>query len=165
MKSREILKYINDALIKKFWARVDKSGDCWLWKNKVDNRGYGRFYIKRGTLSSVEASRVSWIIANRIELNKSQFVCHKCDNPPCVRPDHLFLGAAKENAEDRASKGRNRNQNGELNDRSILKSEDVIEIRRIFSEKEMKIREIADKYKVSFYTIRNIVYMQSWKHI
>lgn len=81
--------------------RVDASG-CWLWTAATDECGYGRFLF-RGR--NTHAHRVSWIL-NFGEIPTGIQVCHKCDIPPCVNPDHLFLGTARDNRHDSIAKGR-----------------------------------------------------------
>lgn len=93
----------------RFWAKVDKtpgngpSGDCWHWTARVDGRGYGEmkvFGVYR------KAHRLA--LFGVAERNESLFACHHCDNPRCVRPDHLFPGTALDNVRDMIAKGRGR---------------------------------------------------------
>jgi len=88
----------------RFWEKVDKRGthECWNWKASK-NKGYGACYIRGGGL--YPAPRVSYFF-NHGNLPDNMFVCHKCDNPPCVNPAHLFLGNHKDNAHDALRKGR-----------------------------------------------------------
>jgi len=86
----------------RFWAKVQKTENCWLWLGELVGNGYGRFYIHNGIFV---AHRMSWIIHNG-PIPNGLFVCHHCDNPPCVRPDHLFLGTNSDNMKDCAAKGR-----------------------------------------------------------
>lgn len=94
--------------VARFWLKVNKNGPvpphrpelgpCWLWTGARDRGGYGQF--------SGRAHRWSWLIHHGYRPGHGLFVCHHCDNPPCVRPDHLFLGTASDNARDMVAKGR-----------------------------------------------------------
>lgn len=87
---------------KNFWSKVLKTKRCWVWTAHKKKNGYGQFYIKR---QSVYAHRYSWVISNgSVPENKS--VLHKCDNPNCVRPSHLFVVSQRENMLDAVKKGR-----------------------------------------------------------
>src|SRR3990167_3261212 len=91
---------------KRFWSKVEKTEKCWIWIRGRDKDGYGHFSIgNRENNRPVPAHRVAWQLTNG-EIPKGLFVLHKCDNPPCVRPDHLFLGDVKDNAIDMVLKGR-----------------------------------------------------------
>lgn len=92
----------------RFWSFVDRSGPgCWEWQG-ARLRGYGIALKGAGRPGrSGRAHRVAWALTFGAVPVGMQ-VCHHCDNPPCVRPDHLFLGTAADNARDRESKGRNR---------------------------------------------------------
>jgi hypothetical protein len=103
---------VDEALTARFWAKVNKAGDCWVWTGaRNPYRGdYGIFWVKfppgsprRGV--TLLAHRVSWEIANG-PIPGRLLVCHTCDNPPCVRPAHLFLGSDADNQVDMIGKGR-----------------------------------------------------------
>ena len=85
-----------------FWFRVDKRQDCWLWLGSVNNYGYGTLGHNKKVIL---AHRYAWEITNGA-IPDGLLVCHSCDNPPCVNPDHLFLGTHTDNLNDCISKGR-----------------------------------------------------------
>lgn len=91
--------------LEKFWSKVQKTKDCWLWIAAVNNGGYGAFAYEG---RRVMAHRLSYEIEYG-PFDKKLFVLHRCDNPRCVRPDHLWLGTQFDNMRDCASKGRNKN--------------------------------------------------------
>lgn len=86
----------------RFWSNVRRSDGCWEWTGSKRGNGYGCLAVGG---RQVGAHRVAWETQNG-PIPEGLFVLHKCDNPPCVRPDHLFLGTAKDNAMDMARKGR-----------------------------------------------------------
>jgi HNH endonuclease len=98
-------------LTERFWAKVAKGDGCWEWQAGKDKNGYGQFtvYPPRRTL---RAHRVAYEMEVG-PIPDGLMVLHRCDNPSCVRPDHLFTGDAKANSEDMLSKGRYRNPNAE----------------------------------------------------
>lgn len=89
----------------RFWERVQKTDDCWLWTGSTDKDGYGWFWVDGKTAT---AHRFSYALHNDGAIPDGLYVCHSCDNPPCVNPDHLWLGTNQDNMDDCARKGRRR---------------------------------------------------------
>jgi hypothetical protein len=90
--------------MERFWNKVVKRGDeeCWEWQGAKTGNGYGGFKINGKMMA---AHRIAWELASGA-IPDGAFVLHRCDNPICVRPDHLFLGTLSDNAQDREAKGR-----------------------------------------------------------
>lgn len=144
--------------IEDFWKLVDKTlspNGCWIWTGCKDNRGYGVFRLDGKTQKCHRISKLGNTITKL-------FVCHTCDNPSCVRPDHLFLGNHNDNMKDRDIKGRT--LKGEFNAGSKLTEQQVLEIRNT-EFGYLLIDQLATKYNVNPETIRRILKRKSWKHI
>ena len=115
------------SIAERFWSKVRKTEGCWEWAagRITDPRGksgYGNFYIgaKDGKKIEAVAHRVAWELTNGA-IPEGLKVLHECDNPGCVRPDHLFLGTQKDNIADMISKGRRADFSGIRNGRSKLR--------------------------------------------
>jgi hypothetical protein len=149
----------------RFWPKVDKSGDCWVWTASKNDRGYGHF--GRGG-RTVSAHRVAWELA-RGPIPEGLWVLHKCDNPPCVNPAHLFLGTPGDNARDREAKGRG-NQGGggpragEVNGRAKVTGEIVMEMRRRYAEGE-NAAALGRLFGITQSAAHQAVSGRSWKHL
>lgn len=87
----------------RFWAKVSKSDGCWEWIGRKDGGGYGKVYDEGKR--DLCAHRVAWALTYGPAPHDAQ-VLHRCDNPACVRPDHLFLGTNTDNMRDMVAKGR-----------------------------------------------------------
>jgi hypothetical protein len=91
-------------LSERFWAKVIKTDGCWKWNGAKHPFGYGMLRLG-GMQEKAPASRISWML-HFGDIPHGMHVCHKCDNPECTNPDHLFIGTAKANADDRERKMR-----------------------------------------------------------
>lgn len=128
---------------------TNKSDDCWLWTGANFGR-YGAFYFEKKTIGAhtYAYSRIHG------EIPKGIFVCHRCDNPLCVNPDHLFLGTPKDNTKDMMSKGRGKWPRGDRHHLAKLSEKDISEIRDL--QRAMSQSQIARHYGVSQSQISNI---------
>ena len=147
---------MDKAIVDRFFKKVTKTNSCWIWNGRKSPDGYGKFRIKRRENGS---HRISWQISNG-KIPKGKYICHHCDNPPCVNPDHLFLGTNQDNVNDMKAKGRS--PRGEQRPNSILSNAKIREIRSI---QGMKHSEIASIYGVSATTIGLIIRRLKWNHV
>lgn len=148
----------------RFWSKVDKTSECWEWTGAVGGTGYGSFGIetKKWGLSH----RVAWALTNG-DIPVGMYVCHRCDNRGCCRPDHLFLGTASDNCSDMWEKSRQHNysnmQRGELRHNAKLDENKVREARLLFPSKTKT--EIASIYDVDISTISAAIEGKTWAHV
>jgi len=147
----------------RFWKHVDKLTEtgCWHWTAALV-RGYGKTSVHiDGRKRQVFAHRVAWELT-RGKIPDGLLALHRCDNPRCVNPDHLFLGTHKDNVADMHSKLRG--QHGERHWKSKLSEDQVREIRRRFSSGEPK-RGLARAFGMDKSTIKGIVERLLWRHV
>lgn len=104
----------------------EPNSGCWLWVGGVGEKGHGRFNI--GNRTQVQAHRFSWEI-HKGDVPEGLWVLHHCDNPPCVNPDHLFLGTCQDNHDDMIDKGRKIVPIGSAHPKTQLTEADVLKIR------------------------------------
>ena len=150
----------------RFWAKVDKNGPtmphmqtpCWTWTAFRSRDGYGRFRLAGRAL---RAHRVAWELHHEF-IPVGMGVLHKCDNPPCVRDDHLFLGTDADNAADMAAKGRV--ARGEQHWGAKLTEENVISIFRCRRD-GWTLERLAMQFGVSFQHISDILSRRRWAHV
>lgn len=147
----------------RFWKYVikgKKPEDCWRWTGSKMVFGYGKFY---GNKKYIPSHRYSYELHIGL-IPDGLLVCHKCDNPECSNPLHLFLGTYQDNMDDKVSKGRESKLKGSLHPHAKLKEDDVVKIKNKLKEKVL-MRILADQYKVSVGTIRAIKGGYIWKHV
>lgn len=116
-----------------FWDFVDRKGSCWIWRGRKSEKGYGVFGDNK------KAHRVAYELVKGA-IPEGMFVCHHCDNPPCVNPDHLFLSDAQGNMNDMWEKGRGYTK---------LTDAQVREIRQKYVESRIGQRKLAEEYGVT----------------
>jgi hypothetical protein len=172
----------------RFWSRVDRSGDCWLWTGARHPFGYGMVVLGRRWY----AHRLAWTLSNG-PIPAGMCVLHRCDNPPCVNPTHLFLGTFRDNTADMHAKGRGivgdqhpaRTRGdylprgdkhparlrgdylprGEAHVNAKLTADGVREIRRLLTEGGLSQKRIAERFGVTQSVIGRIAAGKSWRHV
>lgn len=153
--------------LKRFWFKTNKNGpihpvhgQCWVWTGKTRN-GYGRFSINKKVNN---VNRYSWTI-HFGKIPKGLCVCHKCDNPRCVNPAHLFLGTTVQNTNDRQQK--QRQARGEKIHSAILTESQVIYIRKVYKShsKLYGASALAHRFGVAYSTLLDVVINRTWKHL
>jgi hypothetical protein len=125
-------------------------------------KGYGRFLPEGRFGRSITATHFAWQLANG-PVPDGMMICHTCDNPRCVRADHLFLGTAADNSADMVSKGRQ--PSGTANPNAIFTDEEVIEVRRRYAAREATLVELAREKNACRGTISMIVSGRTWRHL
>jgi hypothetical protein len=138
---------------------VETSEGCWEWSATRAPTGYG---IVRYKNKHVRAHRLFWEIING-PIPKGLMGCHKCDNPPCVNPDHIFLGTASDNILDSHSKGRI-SQRGSANHGSKLTEKDIVKIFKIRRSGASHVA-LAKQFGVTSGLICLILQRKIWKHV
>lgn len=151
------------------WNFIDKNGPvvdiklrkCWIWLGYKTNKGYGTMRVNMKTYLT---HRLTYELTYG-KIKRGNFICHKCDNPSCVRPSHLFSGTHKDNMQDMFKKGRHNNRKGENSNVSKLTERQVLEIRAKYKPKIYEMKKLAKEYNISFQNVSAIVNRKLWKHI
>jgi len=177
-------------IVVRFWEKVEKTSGCWNWTATTDKKGYGKFRPV-STRPMVLAHRYSWELKHGVR--PDLHVLHKCDNPRCVRPTHLYLGDDIDNVADRERRGRSRYSTGDFNgsrkhperlargDRngmrmhpdsvnrgesayqSTVTTVQVLQIRKL-AEDGIGKTEISRRFQIGFGCVCHIVARRSWRH-
>lgn len=150
------------SIRERFWSKVavGRRDDCWEWVGGTFNHaGYGEFRLPTGHIG---AHRQAWELVYGL-IPENTCVLHKCDNPRCVNPAHLFLGTHADNVADKVAKGRG--ACGEKQGQSKLTAEKVIAIRDEYTGKRGEQPIIAKKYGVTQSVVSEIVTGKAWKHL
>lgn len=172
------------SLADRFWRFVPQGKceeDCWEWLGGAwTQQGYPRLqHPINGKWKSLAANRVSWEVAHG-PIPEGMVVCHRCDNPKCVNPHHLFLGTHQDNTQDMMQKGRNGGQfqpghaplrKGDAHPQAKLTQAQAEEIRETYlrthhlrrrDPRRPSLETLAAKYGVSKKTVLNVVHGRIW---
>lgn len=158
--------------IDRFWSKVVKKPGCWEYNSATDRDGYhAHSYMLNGKRIKTGAHRFMMMV-NGHTIPIGYVVCHHCDNPGCVNPNHLFIGTVKDNNDDKVRKGRQTKLKGSKNPQSkinetiarAIKAEAVVGS-RVGYNNGSNIKTVAKKYGVHVETVRLIAQEKTWKHI
>ncbi|MGY8831285.1 MAG: HNH endonuclease signature motif containing protein [Pseudomonadales bacterium] len=157
---------------RRFWEKVDKSGDCWIWTASKNAKGYGQLSEwQQGKRIVRRAHRVAYELTYGAIPEMPGFhgacVLHRCDNPACVNPSHLFLGTNAENVKDMDSKGRRKVsvKLGSAHKNSVLTEDQVREIAHRHYEEGTTQLQLSREYAVAHSTINHIFTGRLWAHL
>jgi hypothetical protein len=145
--------------VDRFWSKVEKTDGCWNWTSCLNKKGYGNFSVNSRMR---RAHRVSYEMHCE-PIPPGMLVLHHCDNPRCIRPDHLFLGTNADNMADKVAKGREAHVGvqGVSHPRAKLTEAQVLAIRSMRGPET----RIAEKFGISVRSINDIRNRISWRHI
>jgi hypothetical protein len=147
-----------ERFVGRFWSTVLMADGCWLRKagiNRPDK--HGKFFLGRraGRGEHIGAHRLAWLLA-RGPAPRGLFVCHDCDNPPCVNPKHLFLGTPLDNTADMMRKGRHRS--GRKLNRQLAE-----EIRNVHAAERLTFQKLGERFGISCAQAYRIVKREQWR--
>lgn len=155
------------AILMRYWSKVNvgSNSECWEWVGNKNACLYGMFSCVRGVpkyKSEIGAHRFIYQVYNG-RIKKGYNICHRCDNPSCVNPKHLFQATQNENIQDCKLKGRTRSAPGESSPLAKLKWDQVVEIRNKYIPREYPSTKLAKEYSVSRSLILGIIHKRLWK--
>lgn len=147
----------------RFELRVNRNcaNGCWEWIGPTSNHGYGGLNVNGRRMVASRYSYEKYIGP----IPEGLFVCHKCDNPPCVNPDHLFLGTSAENTRDRDRKNRGAHNYGETNGAHRYTAETMLAIKADVESGRATKRSIAAKFGVCYETVMRVAHGRTWRHL
>lgn len=169
-----MLEFMNEQTIERFWSHVAKTDTCWLWTGSKRNKGYGAFVWAddEGRVIQGRAHRFSYQIMVG-PIPAKLFVLHRCDNPACVNPDHLFVGTNQDNVSDMMQKGRHvaggtyvvgNYERGGYHHNARLTEHDIRSL-RTDREQGLSYSSLAQKYGISLAHAYRIVNRHAWSHV
>lgn len=169
---------MNANTIDRFWRKVRKTESCWLWIGSKRNKGYGAFVwsTSAGDIIQGRAHRFAWEMAFG-PVPSGLCVLHTCDNPSCVRPEHLWIGTKSDNNRDMLTKGRRvlggsktgiaycKYEKGEQHHNARITPEIVKSIRETHARGGISLGTISRQHGMSVSHIFRIVNRKAWKHV
>jgi hypothetical protein len=150
--------------------QINLDTGCWLWTGALSTHGYGRLKIERRVVLVHRLAAHLWL---GLDLTSGDIACHNCpggDNPACFNPAHLFVGSAKDNAQDTKAKGRlvlpdpNSSPRGQAHCNAKLTDREVVELRRLRSD-GWTWQALAERFGITVGTAHMAGTGRTWKHL
>lgn len=160
------LSDIDQSVLQRFWNKVDTAAGidvCWPWLAHRKKHGYGQFTLRKGVF--IGAHRISYALSHgAIPPGSGLHVCHRCDNPPCVNPRHLYLGTAQDNMLDCVTRGRANRSRGTAHLHAKLTPDAVRRIRAAAPYRGLHT-DLAREFGVSPHAIYMVRIGRTWVHV
>lgn len=160
--------HLSESVLQRFHRYVIRktSDECWPWSGTVASNGYGVLGVGGRSGQTIGAHRLAWVLATQQTIPHRFHICHKCDNPPCCNPAHLFLGTASDNIKDATSKGHKTGKPhpGIKNGMAKMTDDKVIKLRALATQ-GIPQRRIAAMFGISQTTTWHIINRDTWTHV
>jgi hypothetical protein len=158
---------VEARVVERFWERVERGsdGECWPWRKKsgAPHAGHAKLFFGDGaTRTFLYAHRISYEL-HFGAIPAGLYVLHKCDNPPCCNPAHLFLGTHVDNVRDAVAKGLH--ARGERSGHAKLTDQAVREIRSLYARGGVSLSDLSKVFGVNPTAIHKIVRRRHWRHV